>query len=84
MLTEQDKTFFDDLIELDDKLFIRCKFTNCTLRYKGGQTEWDKDTVFIGCRWEFLGTAERTVKVHNLAATDPLNFHWSNVAFRNF
>lgn len=35
-----------ELIDIDDKRFIGCKLTNCTLRViRGGQVEWDKDTT---------------------------------------
>lgn len=84
MPTEQDKTFFSQDIYLDGKRFVHCKFSNCTLWYKGGQTEWDEKTVFSSCRWRFLDAADRTVKVLNVSTTDTENFSWSGQAFRNF
>jgi len=82
MLAEKGKTFFSVTIDLDNKRFIGCKFTNCALRYKGGQVEWDKNTSFIGCRWDFLEAAERTIKVRNTASSgDLIDFHWSGEAF---
>jgi hypothetical protein len=84
MLTEESRAFFSQTIDLDDKRFVGCKFTNCTLRYKGGQVEWDKNTAFIGCRWHFLDAADRTVKVLNISMSDPLQFNWANAPFRSF
>ena len=81
MTTVKGETIFGQTIDLDNKRFVGCKFTNCTLRYKGGQVEWDKNTIFISCRWDFLDDAGRTVKVLNIAHTDPTDFHWSNEAF---
>lgn len=81
MTTVERKAFFSMTIDIDNKRFVSCKFTNCALRYKGGQVEWDKDTTFISCQWDFLDDAGRTVKVLNIAHTDPLGFNWSNEAF---
>jgi hypothetical protein len=83
MLTEKSGTFFSQTVDLDDKRFISCKFTNCTLRYKGGQFEWDEHTSFIGCRWDFLDAAYRTIKVLNISTSDPTDFNWANTPFRS-
>jgi hypothetical protein len=81
-LTVKGDAVFGRTVDLDNKRFLGCKFTNCTLRYKGGQLEWDKDTAFISCQWEFLEAAKRTVKVRDAAQSgDLINFHWSGEAF---
>jgi hypothetical protein len=82
MFTIERKPFFSGIVDLDDKRFVGCKLTNCTLRYKGGQVEWDQDTTFINCRCEFLDAAERTIGVWDVARSGDLtNFHWANNSF---
>lgn len=82
MTTIKGQTILSGDVNLDDKRFIGCKFTNCTLWYKGGQVEWDKDTTFIGCRWQFLDAALRIINVRDAAISgDLINFHWSSQPF---
>lgn len=73
MTTVEGKAFLSKTIDIDDKQFVGCKFTNCALRYKGGQVEWDKDTTFISCRWEFLAAAKRMIDVLSLVGTTNLD-----------
>jgi len=69
-LTEiQDREFLDAIIDMDHKRFFRCKFKTCTLRYTGGQCEWDKNTSFDRCTWEFLDAAQRTIKIFVLGTS---------------
>lgn len=61
-----DENFRDAVIDMDSKRFFGCIFTNCTLRYAGGQCEWDKNTTFSGCAWQFIDGAIRTKQVLDL------------------
>lgn len=63
---KQNETFRDAIIDMDGKRFFACVFTNCQLRYAGGQCEWDKHTSFTGCTWEFVDSARRTKQVLDL------------------
>lgn len=83
MTTEKGQSFFSRTIDIDNKSFVSCKFSNCTLRYKGGQVEWDKDTSFVSCRWEFLDAAKRTIDVMNMIGADVSKFTLSGFAFRS-
>ncbi len=62
MLTEKGVTFNSAVVDLDNKRFLGCKFLNCTLRYAGGELEWDKDTTFVSCHWDFFHSAKRTMR----------------------
>ena len=46
-------------IVIDDKNFINCRFTKCTLHYSGGDFAWT-DTHFENCPVKLSGAAERT------------------------
>ena len=63
------KTRTNAIIHMDDKRFFGCVFTACTLRYAGGQCEWDKNTTFDKCTWEFLDSAQRTIQVLGLGTS---------------
>ena len=82
MRTEKGKSFFSETIDIDDKSFVGCKFSNCTFRYKGGQCEWDENTSFVSCRWQFFDAANRTVNVTNMIGNSMSNFTLSGSAFR--
>jgi hypothetical protein len=80
-LTEvADKPFNTAIVNMDGKRFTRCKFTNCKLRYTGGECEWDNNTTFVACSWEFQDAALRTAKLFMLGQ-DTANF---TLAGRNF
>ena len=82
MLNVNAETVLSAIIDMDNKKFVGCKLTNCTLRYAGGQVEWDKNTTFIGCRWDFFDSAKRTVNVLNISSIGALgSFDWANEAF---
>ena len=82
MTAVKGQAFLGETVDLDNKRFVGCKFTNCTLRYEGSQCEWDKDTVFVACRWYFVGAAQRTVYVFNTVHPSNMdNFHWSGISF---
>jgi hypothetical protein len=61
-----DKVFHTAIVDMNNKRFVRCKFTICTLRYAGGQCEWDANTSFVQCVWEFKDAAQRTVAIFML------------------
>jgi hypothetical protein len=66
-LTEvADKTETATVVHMDNKRFVRCKFTNCTLRYTGSQCEWDANTSFVQCSWKFEDAARRTTEIFML------------------
>ena len=80
-LTEvANKTQISTVIDMDNKRFVRCKFTDCTLRYAGGQCEWDNNAAFIQCSWEFKDAARRTAEIFMLG----LNTGDFTCAGRNF
>ena len=63
------KAWSNAVIDMDSKRFFGCKFKSCTLRYAGGQLEWDKSTVFVGCTWQFFDSAQRTIQVLGLGTS---------------
>jgi hypothetical protein len=75
-----DKTYLAAIIDMDNKWFVRCKLTNCTLRYAGSQCEWDANTSFIQCIWEFKDAARRTTAIFMLGGNTG-NFTVSNRDF---
>ena len=62
-----------NVVNMDSKRFFGCKFSNCILRYTGGQCEWDKNTSFDRCTWEFLDSALRTKQILNFIQMLNLN-----------
>jgi hypothetical protein len=62
--TIENEVFTNVAIEMDDKRFLGCKFSGCTLRYEGGECSWDDKTIIApSCSWEISGTAARIVKL---------------------
>jgi len=60
----ENEVFTNVVVEMDDKRFLGCKFSGCTLRYEGGECSWDDTTIIDpSCRWEISGTAARIVKL---------------------
>ena len=58
-------------ISLDDKPFINCRFTNCTLIYSGGDYAWT-NTNFDNCPLQLSGAAQRTATLlGNFGALNP-------------
>ena len=54
--------FTNSVVDMDGKSFTSCEFVNCTLRYKGGECEWDKYTTFSGCSLALQDAAQRTAR----------------------
>ena len=46
-------------IAIDEKHFVNCKYTNCTLIYSGGEVAW-ANTNFNNCQITLSGAAQRT------------------------
>jgi hypothetical protein len=62
--TIESEVFTNVAVEMDDKRFLGCKFSGCTLRYEGGECSWDDKTIIDpSCRWEISGTAARIVNL---------------------
>jgi hypothetical protein len=62
--TTENEVFTNVAVEMDDRRFLNCKFSGCTLRYAGGECPWDDKTI-IGpsCRWELSAAAARIVNL---------------------
>jgi hypothetical protein len=62
--TIENEVFTNVAVEMDDKRFLGCKFSGCTLRYAGGDCTWDESTIIhSSCRWEISGAAARIVNL---------------------
>ena len=49
-------------ITLDEKHFVNCVYTNCTVLYSGGDWAWT-NTRFENCQFTFSGAAQRTANL---------------------
>jgi hypothetical protein len=49
-------------IVLDEKLFVRCKYSDCKLLYGGGEVQWQEST-FEQCQIVLSGAAQRTANL---------------------
>lgn len=54
------KTFQDEVVGIDNKSFVHCSMTNCTLQYHGEPVSFYA-TRLSRCKYIFLGPAKRTV-----------------------
>lgn len=52
--------FEGELVELDGRHFIDCTFTDCILKYSGGDVRFDTSTM-SACRHVFYGRARATL-----------------------
>jgi hypothetical protein len=50
------------VIYMDDRYFINCRYTDCTLIFAGGDFGW-VNSSFQNCKLSFEGPAGRTVNV---------------------
>ena len=55
----ENKTDAGKTVTLDDKHFVNCHFTNCTVLYAGGDYGWT-DSSFNNCQFRLEGAASRT------------------------
>ncbi len=60
MIPVENEIYKGAVIAMDNKLFINCKFADCTLVYTGGDFSW-RDTTFQDCKINFEGSAHRTI-----------------------
>jgi len=58
-LIEQ-RTFYGDILQIDNRIFIDCLLINCTLKYGGSAVSFER-TQMRGCQYVFFGRAKRTV-----------------------
>lgn len=63
MQTIEGQTAEGITIAMDDKSFLNCRYTRCTLIFSGGDCEWTADTLFIDCYLKMIGPALRVVNV---------------------
>lgn len=59
----ENETFDRAVVDMDGKRFVSCEFLNSTLKYTGGEWEWDNHTVFTACVWKFEDCALRTAQL---------------------
>lgn len=45
---------------IDEKHFVNCRYTDCTVVYSSGDYAWN-DTTFQNCKLNLAGSAQRTV-----------------------
>ena len=55
----ENQRFTREAVSLDNRSFINCAFTECTLLYSGEELTWF-DTKFSGCKFKLSGAASRT------------------------
>ena len=60
-MSELDKTFSNERIDLHGKSFHNCTFENCELVFDGDRPPTLKDNRFIDTRFVFTGAATRTL-----------------------
>lgn len=57
----EDQAFENQTLIMDGKLFLRCRFENCSLIYTGGEFGWT-DCHFGVNVFHLKGAAQKTVK----------------------
>ena len=60
METIRDLALHSGSLQIDDKRFIDCSFTNCVLEYSGRPVLFER-THLRGCRYVFFGPAKCTL-----------------------
>lgn len=60
MQTLENKVVSRETIFLDDKHFVNCSFTECTLVYAGGDVAFSGTTSITDCQFALTGPADRT------------------------
>lgn len=58
----ENQSFQNEILSVDDKVFVSCHFRNCILLYSGGEFNL-AGTRVQGCTWRFNGAAYRTLNV---------------------
>ncbi|MEO6923420.1 MAG: hypothetical protein ABI142_06305 [Bryocella sp.] len=73
-------SFEDTSLSIDDKIFKDCTIVNCVLEYSGGEVSFER-THLSGCRYVFLGPANSTLRMLELAQIMPARIElWSESA----
>lgn len=62
MASYEDQTFTNAQVRIDGNQFLRCRFENCTIEYRGERLLQLNDCHFAGCRWFFNGPAGETLR----------------------
>lgn len=62
MARHEDETLKDQRVVLDGNEYYRCTFENCEIVIDATGDKTIADCKFIGCRWDFDGAAQRTIK----------------------
>ncbi len=62
MINIEEKTSIGEVVSLDDRNFINCKFANCTLYYSGADFAL-LNTRIENCKVTLSGAAQRTVSL---------------------
>ena len=57
----KDSSFKGGRIQLDGTHYEGCNFEDCAIVYAGGQLPILINNGFSNCRWQFEGSAERTI-----------------------
>ncbi len=60
------KSFNGQVVSLDGREFVRCTFTKCLLRYRGGKTILVVGCKAVDCQPEFVGAAARTTALMDI------------------
>lgn len=55
--------FVGKAVLLDGREFVNCRFVQCLLKYRGGNTVLGPGCVAVDCMPEFYGSSARTVDV---------------------
>ena len=61
-MKHQGETFTNAKVELDGQEFYACTFENCVMAYGGGPPPILNGCTLGGCRWIFVGAADRTLQ----------------------
>ena len=59
MITIENRVSSGETIPVDDKHFVKCRFTKCNLMFSGGDVALT-DTVIENCQVQLAGPAQRT------------------------
>lgn len=64
--TFTDREFRSEEVVLDGASFVRCRFADCRLIYRGGEPPSMKDCAVAGSSYRFEGCADNTRKGKNI------------------
>lgn len=58
----ESQLFSRQLVAVDGKRFVKCRFEGCRLIYKGGQLPWFNECNLLDCLWVFDEAAARSIE----------------------